>query len=289
VVIADRLSEYVNLVYDNPHVYEGVHYLIATLFFAVQIYCDFSGYTDIARGTARMMGINLMVNFRLPYLATSIREFWQRWHISLTTWFRDYIFLPISVAVSRKIKKEKVLFIKTDLFIYIIASFVTWFVTGLWHGANYTFIVWGLIHGFFLVLYQWLHKRRVRYRKKLGIRNNNPAIIAFDTIVTFVIVNLAWVFFRANSMSDASLILGKIFEFSANQAVNLFRFPVDYTIAFISIGLLLLVEILEEHNRLYERIRVSAKPAKWAILVTLILAVFILGKWDSADFLYFQF
>jgi hypothetical protein len=90
-------------------------------------------------------------------------------------------------------------------------------------------------------------------------------------------------------MSDASLILGKIFEFSANQAVNLFRFPVDYTIAFISIGLLLLVEILEEHNRLYERIRVSAKPAKWAILVTLILAVFILGKWDSADFLYFQF
>jgi len=143
VVIADRLSEYVNLVYNNIQAYEGLQYLIATLFFTVQIYCDFSGYTDIARGTARVMGINLMVNFRMPYLSTSIREFWQRWHISLTTWFRDYLFLPLSVAVSRGIKKEKVLFIKSDLFIYIIASTVTWFLTGLWHGANYTFIVWG--------------------------------------------------------------------------------------------------------------------------------------------------
>ena len=107
-----------------------------------------------------MMGINLMVNFKLPYLSTSIREFWQRWHISLTTWFRDYLFLPLSVAVSRGIKKEKVFFIKADLFIYIVASAITWFLTGLWHGANYTFIVWGLIHGFFLVLYQWLHKSK---------------------------------------------------------------------------------------------------------------------------------
>jgi len=289
VVIADRLSEYVNLVYDNPYAYEGSHYLIATLFFAVQIYCDFSGYTDIARGTARMMGINLMVNFKLPYLATSIREFWQRWHISLTTWFRDYVFLPLSVAVSRAIKKEKVLFIKTDLFIYIVASAIVWFLTGLWHGANYTFIVWGLIHGFFLVLYQWLHKSKTRYLKKTGIRNNNPILIVFDTTVTFFIVTFAWIFFRANSMNDALLIVNNIFDFSGTYTVNLFKFPVDFTIAFISIGLLLLIEALEEHIQLFATLRSVARPVKWAILIALLLAVFILGKWNEANFLYFQF
>ena len=289
VVIADRLSEYVNLVYDNPYAYEGSHYLIATLFFAVQIYCDFSGYTDIARGTARMMGINLMVNFRLPYLATSIREFWQRWHISLTTWFRDYVFLPLSVAVSRGIKKEKVLFIKADLFIYIVASAIVWFLTGLWHGANYTFIVWGLIHGFFLVLYQWLHKTRIKTLKKIGIRKDNPALTVFDTILTFFIVTFAWIFFRANSMNDALLIVKNIFNFSGTYTVNLFKFPVDFTIAFISIGLLLLIEALEEHIQLFATLRSLVRPVKWAILIALLLAVFILGKWNEANFLYFQF
>jgi alginate O-acetyltransferase complex protein AlgI len=289
VVIADRLSEYVNLVYDNPHAYEGGHYLLATLFFAVQIYCDFSGYTDIARGTARMMGINLMVNFKLPYLSTSIREFWQRWHISLTTWFRDYLFLPLSMAVSRGIKKEKVLFIKSDLFIYIIASGITWFLTGLWHGANYTFIVWGLIHGFFLVMYQWLHKSKTRYLKKIGIRNNNPVLTVFDTAVTFFIVTFAWIFFRANSMNDALLIIKNIFDFSGNYEVNLFKFPVDFYIAFISIGLLLLIETLEEHIQLFEKLPSLFRPVKWAILIALVLTLFILGKWNEANFLYFQF
>ncbi|MBN2272709.1 MAG: MBOAT family protein [Bacteroidales bacterium] len=289
VVIADRLSEYVNMVYDNPQAYDGGHYLIATLFFAVQIYCDFSGYTDIARVSARMMGINLMLNFKLPYLATSIREFWQRWHISLTTWFRDYIFLPISIAISRKIEKEKVLFIKTDLFIYIIASAVTWFVTGLWHGANYTFIVWGLIHGFFLVMYQWLHKKRIRVQKKIGIRSNNTVVTIIETFVTFFIVTFTWIFFRANTISDAFMITGKIFDFSAGHVINLFKFPADFYIAFISIGLLLLIEILEEYNQLVKKLHTFIRPVKWAILIALVLAVFILGKWDSADFLYFQF
>ncbi len=140
-----------------------------------------------------------------------------------------------------------------------------------------------------MVLYQWLHKDRVKFRKKLGIGKNNAFITVYDTVVTFIIVTFAWIFFRANTMSDAMLIIGNLFDFSAGRTVNLFRFPADFTIAFISIGLLLLIEILEEYNGLQGKLRIAVKPVKWAILAALVLSVCILGKWNEADFLYFQF
>jgi len=290
VVIADRLSEYVNLVYNNPQAYEGLHYLVATLFFAVQIYCDFSGYTDIARGIARMMGINLMVNFRMPYLSSSIREFWQRWHISLTTWFRDYLFLPLSIAVSRNFTKEKVGFIKTDLLIYIIASTVTWFITGLWHGANYTFIVWGLIHGIFLILYQWLHPSRKKFLKNIKIRNDHPVLSFFDTAVTLFIVTFAWIFFKSDSMGEAFYIIKGIAQSGPVEKLNLFSFSADFAISLVLIFILFTAEILEEKIA-FSANALKRSPAfiKWALLITLVLSIFILGKWEDIDFLYFQF
>ncbi len=147
VVIADRLAIYVNQIYSAPDAYGGSTLFLAALFFMFQIYCDFSGYSDIAIGSAYILGFRLVQNFNLPYLASSISEFWKRWHISLTSWFRDYVFLPVSFLIAGRIKGEKILFMKTDMFIYIVASIITWFLTGLWHGASNTFVIWGLLQG----------------------------------------------------------------------------------------------------------------------------------------------
>ena len=147
VVIADRLAEYVNLVYNNPTESEGFQNIIATFFFSIQIYCDFSGYSDIAIGAALILGYRLMTNFRRPYFALNIREFWQRWHISLSTWFRDYVY--ISLGGNRVVKWR-----------WFYNLFITFLVSGLWHGANWTFVIWGALHGFYLIFAIWTIKIR---------------------------------------------------------------------------------------------------------------------------------
>ena len=167
-----------------PHrrLFGGSTLFLATLFFTFQLYCDFSGYSDIAIGSANILGIRLTQNFNLPYLASSIGEFWKRWHMSLTAWFRDYVFLPLSFALSWRIKSERVMLIKTDMFIYIVASLVTWLLTGLWHGAGYTFIVWGLLQCLFLVVYRWQTKPARKLYKKLGISQKNRLITLAGTL-----------------------------------------------------------------------------------------------------------
>jgi D-alanyl-lipoteichoic acid acyltransferase DltB (MBOAT superfamily) len=215
IAIADNLAPYVDDIFMNYSDYPGNTLALGAVFYAIQIYCDFSGYSNIAIGTGKLLGFNLMKNFAYPYFAQDISEFWKRWHISLTTWFRDYVFLPLSFTLSWKISKGKVLFIKTDLFIYIMASLVTWFLTGLWHGSNYTFIVWGMIHGFFLIIYQWQKQPRKRLFKKYGIRNNNYFVVIIETIITLLILILTWIFFRAESITHALSFLKMIFtEFS---------------------------------------------------------------------------
>ncbi|HEY5124271.1 MAG TPA: MBOAT family O-acyltransferase [Ignavibacteria bacterium] len=215
IAIADNLAPHVDDIFMNYSDYTGNTLVLGAVFYAIQIYCDFSGYSNIAIGTGKLLGFNLMKNFAYPYFAQDISEFWKRWHISLTAWFRDYVFLPLSFTLSWKISKDKVLFIKTDLFIYIVASLVTWFLTGLWHGSNYTFIVWGMIHGFFLIIYQWQKQPRKRLFKKYGIRNNNYFVVIIETIITLLILILTWIFFRAESITHALSFLKMIFtEFS---------------------------------------------------------------------------
>ncbi len=277
VVIADRLAEYVNLVYNNPTDHGGLQNVIATFFFSFQIYCDFSGYSDIAIGAALIMGFRLMTNFRRPYFALNIREFWQRWHISLSTWFRDYVY--ISLGGNRVVKWR-----------YYYNLFITFLISGLWHGAEWTFVIWGALHGFYLVFAIWTGKFRTSANKWLGIARHEGLYKFTQILVTFILVFFAWIFFRANNTSDAFLVIKNIFNFSGNHALNLFTFSVDFYIAFISIAFLLAVEYFEEYSGLYGRLKVNLPTFwKWAVLTVIILFVLVLGEWHGTDFLYFQF
>ncbi len=338
VVIADRLAEYVNMVYNNSSDYGGTHYIIATVFFAFQIYCDFSGYSDIAIGSASILGYDLMRNFKRPYLAQNIREFWQRWHISLSTWFRDYLYIPLG---GNRVLKWR----------WYYNLFITFLISGLWHGANWTFVVWGGLHGFYLVFAIWTANIRKRMNK-LVFGENVFLHNFFQVIITIILAWFAWIFFRANTIGDAFLIIKKIISqiqpiallsnilgivvlfailrflkileekvklsnqiryfvnpvrwilyiligwliiravgsfITVSGPINLFAFKADFYIAIFMIAILIVIELLEERLQLYEKIKHSAKPVKWLLLILILLAIIVLGKWESVDFLYFQF
>lgn len=277
VVIADRLAEYVNLVYNNPGDFEGLQNIIATFFFSFQIYCDFSGYSDIAIGAAMIMGYRLMTNFRRPYFAASIREFWARWHISLSTWFRDYVYIPLG---GNRVVKWR----------WYYNLFITFLVSGLWHGAEWTFVIWGALHGFYLIFAIWTDKLREKFNTFIGLGKLPGLYKFFQILVTFSLVYFSWIFFRANNTADALQIIGKTFSFSNGSNLNLFTFNIDFYIAFISVAILIIIEFFEEYAQLsYKMVRFVPRTAKWAILVVVIFVIFVLGVWDEADFLYFQF
>jgi len=276
VIIADRISEYVNIVYGNPHDYQGPHLLMATFFFTFQIYCDFSGYSSIAIGTARILGINLMENFRRPYLAENIREFWQRWHISLSTWFRDYLYIPLGGS-------------KVPLLRGFFNTFIVFLVSGLWHGANWTFVIWGALHGFYMVFAKITQPVRDRINAFTGL-DRLPLLLKVVRIsTTFVLASIAWIFFRAASMEDAMYILSHMFRLETVQNLNLFEFSVDMYLSIVLILFLFMVEAFEEKLKLFETIKLSPVFVRWTIYLTSIIALLALGIWKSADFIYFQF
>lgn len=262
-VVADRAAIYVDAVYNNVADHGGLTFLAATLFFGFQIYGDFAGYSLIAIGSSRMMGIKLMDNFNRPYFATSIRDFWRRWHISLSTWFRDYLYIPLG---GNRTRTERWLF----------NLFITFLISGLWHGANWTFVIWGALHGFYLIVEALFFKR-----ERKGIIN---------VAITYALVSLAWVFFRANSVNDAFYILYSI----ALQPGSLFipggADTVSPVFAVLAISFLLLVEVKKEYfnhwfsitQSKYEWVRMGA----YASMIFLILYVGVFGE---SQFIYFQF
>ncbi len=196
VVIADRLAVLVNQVYDKPQDYTGLWLILATVFFAFQIYCDFSGYSDIAIGAANVMGFRLMTNFNRPYFAKSIAEFWKRWHISLSTWFRDYLYIPLGgnrVSIPR----------------WYFNLFITFLVSGLWHGANWTYVVWGALNGVYLIAGIW-YSRYVR----LGFSSSRYSTVrnAAKILGTFILTCFAWIFFRARNIGEALHIIANLFR-----------------------------------------------------------------------------
>jgi D-alanyl-lipoteichoic acid acyltransferase DltB (MBOAT superfamily) len=276
VVIADRIAEYVNVVYSGPHGYQGAQLLIATFLFSFQIYCDFSGYSSIAIGTARILGINLMTNFNRPYLSQNIREFWHRWHISLSTWFRDYLYIPLGgsrVAISRA----------------YFNTFIVFLVSGLWHGANWTFVIWGGLHGFYQIFGKVTQPARNKVNQFVGL-TRIPGFLKFtQIIITFMLASFAWIFFRAQSFADAMYIIRNIFSFNTLQELNLFKFPVDMYLSLLLVLFLIVIEVLEEKLKLSERLKVSPAFVRWTVYIASILSLFILGVWKSADFIYFQF
>lgn len=201
IVVADGVASYVNAVYNNLGPANGFTAVLATALFAIQIYCDFSGYTDIAIGTARMMGIKLRDNFNRPYLAVSIRDFWRRWHISLTSWFTDYVYIPLGGN-------------RCKLWRWTLNVLIVFLLSGLWHGAALTFVVWGGIHGLYQIIGRIkgiiLGKLEEKGNLKLP-KSDNPAMLFLRRAVTFALVCLAWIFFRGNSITDCGIILSKIF------------------------------------------------------------------------------
>ena len=190
VVIADRLALVVDRVYSEPTRYTGLPLVIATYFFAFQIYCDFSGYSDIAIGGAQVMGYDLMSNFRRPYFSRSVSEFWRRWHISLSSWFRDYLYIPLGGS---RVGKPRL----------GLNLLVTFLVSGLWHGANWTFVIWGALHGSYLVLSTWTASLRGEISTILYLNKFPKVRELVRVMVTFHLVLFAWIFFRADSISDA--------------------------------------------------------------------------------------
>jgi D-alanyl-lipoteichoic acid acyltransferase DltB (MBOAT superfamily) len=276
VVIADRLAIYVNQVYNHPTDYQGWSLIIATYFFAFQIYCDFSGYSDIAIGSAQVMGLRLMDNFKQPYFSKSVAEFWRRWHISLSTWFRDYLYIPLG---GNRVSKWH----------WQVNIFLVFLISGLWHGANWTFVVWGALHGFYVIFALWTFKLRQHISNVLNL-SNYPAISKFlQMVITFHLVVFAWIFFRANSISDAFLIIQNLFNFSTPPQIYLDLGRDYFVVVILSIIFLIFVDTLQSRIRIRQFVSVKPVWMRWAVYYFVIFAILAFGQFEAQDFIYFQF
>jgi alginate O-acetyltransferase complex protein AlgI len=278
LVIADRLALMVDMVYGNPTQYTGLPLIIATYAFAFQIYCDFSGYSDIAIGAARVMGFDLMQNFRQPYYAQSIPEFWRRWHISLSTWFRDYVYVPLGGS-------------RVEVPRWCLNILIVFIVSGLWHGAKWTFIIWGTLHGLFMVITILWNRATERVQWTLSL----PKVITriLKIFVTFNLVAFSWIFFRANSLSDADYIVSHLFtnmgvKLSLRNIIPISKF--EFSIAFIAIILMEFIHWLQVRN-ISTRIFVRDRPIwlRWSVYYMLVLIIIVFGKFGLKEFIYFQF
>jgi alginate O-acetyltransferase complex protein AlgI len=281
LVIADRLALYVNDVYAAPQNFTGLQLTIATVFFAYQIYCDFSGYSDIAVGSARVLGFRLMENFNRPYASRSISEFWTRWHISLSSWFRDYVYIPLG---GNRVAKPR----------HYINLLLTFSISGLWHGANWTYVLWGTLNGIYLIVGQAKGSWRERFARwsagTAGAATLQRASQALAIVTTFTLVCVGWVFFRAKSLSDAWYILGHIgtdWDFSriGTEQFLLRQMP-------LALGAIVLLEAAQYlHSRRSLALRFSRlpMPLRWSTYLSLVLGVVMFGVYRSSQFIYFQF
>lgn len=277
ICIADRLSYFVNEVYKNPSEHNAFQIIIAILFFSFQIYCDFSAYSDIAIGTAKMMGIDLMKNFDRPYSATSFSEFWKRWHISLSTWFRDYLYIPL--GGNRK-----------GWIITYINIFIVFLLSGLWHGASWTFIVWGSMHGLALILESIWQK----YSNNSNTKKATKSFVqVFNMIFVFIIVSIAWVFFRAKNFDTIQLLAKQIYKFNWQQVdLNTFgaNMKVELILSFILIFILEIIQFFTRKEGIIKSVTQLSSPIRWSFYLFLVFSILLIGAFhQSQEFIYFQF
>ncbi len=288
MVIADRVAILVNTVFEQFDMYGTVVLVVGAIGFALQIYCDFMGYSTIAIGAAKVMGFTLMENFNTPYLARSISDFWRRWHISLSTWFRDYVYIPLGGNRCTKARKY-------------FNVMVTMGISGLWHGANWTFVAWGLLHGIYQVLEDLLTPLKTKFNEALKVKTESFSYKLLEIAVTFTLVDFAWIFFRAGSLGEAlcyckrlftkwdpwSLFNGAIYE------LGLDRF--EFQVLAVSVVVLLLTELLRYFKG--QCIAMFLKEQciwfRWLVLFSLMLATLVYGiygiQFESSQFIYFQF
>ena len=280
VVIADRLGLFVGYVYENPSEHTGITVILATLLFAFQLYADFSGYTDIARGSARILGYDLMVNFNRPMIARSLRDFWNRWHISLTTWFRDYVLYSMPY-----VKNKKIVFAK--MYRNLIITYV---LMGFWHGAAWTFVIFGLFHGVALVLETISEKQRNRFYELTGINNVPVLRNAIGLIITSFLITFSLFFFRASSLSDSLLMLSNAFDFS-NSMESLRYILHDNEVLFgiLMIAALMTAEYLHARHNLVRYLASKPVAIRWAVYIGFVFFVLLFGVLQKQKFIYFQF
>lgn len=280
VVVADRLAIYVNQVFDHHVNYEGITVILAFIFFALQIYFDFSAYSDIALGSARTLGFDLMINFRSPYFSRSIAEFWGRWHISLSTWFKDYLYIPLG---GNRISRPRT----------ALNQFIVFLLSGLWHGANWTFIFWGFLHGTFVTIESTLKQ----YFPSIKLNK------IIERIVILSLITFAWVFFRAMNINHAFAMLTSSFKHIPQQIyaifanVNMARLNLlyankDSSVLFLTILFCVLVFIIEwkqKNRNIVDYFATFNKPLRYATYLFLIYGSILFGVFEKNQFIYFQF
>lgn len=287
IVIADNLSGIVTNIYDNYLSYTGVEILLATALFAFQIYCDFGGYSYIAIGSARVLGFKLMDNFDCPYLATSVDDFWKRWHISLTSWFRDYLYIPLGGNRKGKVRK----------YVNIMIIFL---VSGLWHGANWTYVVWGGLNGLYLVIEQVSEPLRRKVRRLCHVDVSRFSYRFFAGLWTFILVDFSWMFFRAENFSQ---VFGMLRQIKANfKGSRLFGYAVaelgldsaSLLALAIAFALLFFVDVCRYKGTDLNRLVLSqGAPFRYVVYATLLLMIMFFGiygyEYAQTAFIYFQF
>ena len=282
MVIADRAALVADMIYGYHAVYSGWVLILATLLFAVQIYCDFGGYSAIAIGAARILGVDLMQNFRQPYFARSVSEFWRRWHISLSTWFRDYLYIPLGGNRKGLVRK----------YLNLMITFV---LSGLWHGASWTYVVWGALNGAFQIIGDVKNRLLKKWK-----RRETFSLVLFQRLCTFGLICLTWVFFRAQSIADAFDILRSMFSvnnawiFTDGTLLSFGLSTLEWVVLALSIGILFAVDIAREHG-----VSLGAKLAqqhivfRWLAYVGVIVFILLFGVYgvgfDAGQFIYFQF
>ena len=278
LVIADVFAGVVNTVYDNAQSYVGLVFIVVTIMFAIEIYCDFSGYSDIAIGCAKLFGVDLMTNFKSPYFSFSIKEFWSRWHISLSTWFRDYVYIPLG---GNRVPKWR----------HCLNLMITFLISGFWHGSSLTYIVWGGLHGFLQIIETFIYPKT---RKGVEIKRRKHF---WQLPVTFILVCFTWIFFRADSMQDAVWIISRLF-WDASRPLSYIQTCINClgVTLVAAIGMLLSVAILTAYD--YAALKrdviaaLSRRKAfvRWPVYVFFLLIIALFApKGVATEFIYFQF
>ena len=282
VVIADRLAVFVDTAYAQPAFASPADLVIATYFFAFQLYCDFSGYSDIAIGAAKVLGIDLMENFRRPYLSTSVGEFWaRRWHLSLAGWFRDYLYIPLGGSRCSRARR----------YANVMGVFL---VSGLWHGADWTFVIWGGLNGLYQVASLMTDPLRRRLRSNARSTPRAGLIRVAElwrVVLTFHLILVTWVFFRADSPADALTVLSRVAA-SAIELPRLLHLRVTGGEVLFSVALVVLlitVEAADERRPIWQRLESRPRYQRWAVYYALLISLVVLGVWNQQQFVYMQF
>ncbi len=293
VVIADRLAEITGPIFNAPHSFTPMALLIATSLFSFQIYCDFSGYSDIALGSARVMGFRLMQNFNMPYHSRSLPEFWRRWHISLTSWFRDYLYLPLG---GNRVSTPR----------WCFNLFFVFLISGVWHGANITFVIWGALHGTYIIIFVTTQKFWKQLVRLSGLSRIHWLYDHLRILLTFTLVSIAWPFFRGNNLSEGYYFFSRIPEGMKELAsfclhgnwsweilkFRLGNFPVHGTVLALSIFLIGALETIQFLQRRYDlSLVIQREPVyiRWTAYYMLIAVILFCGVFGNKQFIYFQF